>query len=346
MERAFEKLNSLQADFHGEFIGLAGNLKALEMGCRYLDQDLNRIWNRNEITNELIKPDGIAESSEFAEIWQIIRQAAKKRKGEMVFIDLHTTSSESPPFCLIGDTMRNRRFVADFPVPVILGLEEQLEGPLLSYLNELGFISFGFEAGQHSAEISTTNHENMLWMVLEKAGCLKREKIPWFENARSEISAQTQKLQKVFEIRYRHGVVEGNNFIMNPGYSNFQKIRKDEELAWNRMGAVKAKLNGRIFMPLYQPQGDDGFFVIKRIAGFWLGISAILRSLGMWRMLPLLPGVRKDKIHPNTLVLNTRIARFFGREIFHLMGYRKRRALGQMVTYSRRTYDIHPPELP
>lgn len=346
MEKVMARLNELSPEFSGEFIALAGNLKALERGVRYLDRDLNRIWFKSKKDNQLIFPSEIEEAEEFHEIWKIIDHAIDNRQGELIFLDMHTTSAQSAPFCLIGDTMRNRRFIDGFPVPIILGLEEQLDGPLMSYLNERGFITFGFEAGQHEARESEANHENMLWLTLEKAGCIKRENMPEYEHAFCGLSDQTLPLQQIFEVRYRHEISTEDKFKMVDGYANFIPIAKDQVLAHDKKGEVKTRINGRIFMPLYQPQGDDGFFVIRKVAKFWIKVSAILRKSGAWKILPVLPGVRKHKKLPNTLVLNMRIARFFGRQIFHLMGYRKRRKTRDTITYTRREFDLKSPDLP
>ena len=36
--------------------------------------------------------------------------------------------------------------------------------------------------------------------------------------------------------------------------------------------------NANIFMPLYQKQGNDGFFMIKLVSKFWLNLSKRLRK--------------------------------------------------------------------
>jgi succinylglutamate desuccinylase len=46
-------------------------------------------------------------------------------------------------------------------------------------------------------------------------------------------------------------------------YKNFDKISKDELLAFDKYGEIRSKEDGMILMPLYQKQGNDGFFIIK-----------------------------------------------------------------------------------
>ena len=69
--------------------------------------------------------------------------------------------------------------------------------------------------------------------------------------------------QKTFEIIYRHEIKKGDNFKMEPGFKNFQKIKKGQLLATSNGKEIKSEWDAYIFMPLYQSQGNDGFFVIE-----------------------------------------------------------------------------------
>lgn len=72
--------------------------------------------------------------------------------------------------------------------------------------------------------------------------------------------------QKVFDIEYRHGIKDKDDFKMEPGFENFQEIKKGDLLAIQNGNELRSEWNARIFMPLYQAQGNDGFFVIKEEA--------------------------------------------------------------------------------
>jgi len=50
---------------------------------------------------------------------------------------------------------------------------------------------------------------------------------------------------------------------MYPDYKNFQKVSKGEVIAKDKNGEIVAPVDALILMPLYQKQGDDGFFLIK-----------------------------------------------------------------------------------
>lgn len=57
---------------------------------------------------------------------------------------------------------------------------------------------------------------------------------------------------------------------MLSNFQNFDKINKGQVLALSNNRPIKAPMNGLIFMPLYQEQGKDGYFIITKISKFWL----------------------------------------------------------------------------
>ena len=126
---------------------------------------------------------------------------------------------------------------------------------------------------------------------------------------------------------------------MEPGFANLQKISEGQLLARDRTGAIRSTERGLILLPLYQDQGNDGFFWCREVRRLWLSVSALFRRLRLGSMMHLLPGVKKDPDQPETLVINTRIARFYPLELFHLMGFRKRRQVGATLVVSRRPFD-------
>ncbi|HEY0458172.1 MAG TPA: hypothetical protein VGC97_03405 [Pyrinomonadaceae bacterium] len=130
---------------------------------------------------------------------------------------------------------------------------------------------------------------------------------------------------------------------MEPGFDNFQPVKRGELLAQQKSGAVYANENGLILMPLYQKLGEDGFFLGREVASFWLKISGVLRRLNIARLMRFLPGVRRSTLDAETLEIDTRIARIFPLRIFHLLGFRKRRRRGNKLIVSRRKFDTKSP---
>lgn len=344
LEYVFKKLQHLKPAFKGEFIGIKGNIKALEIGQRYIDTDLNRLWKMQPDLEQLQMPVDSREKNEYLEIQAEIERVIADRRGPLIFLDLHTTSAESPPFILIGDTLRNRKFVSNLGLPVVLGVEEQLDGPCMSYINATGHIAIGFEAGSHKAASSVKNHKCIIWNLLERAGCLEEGALPDIAASRKWLLTQTEGVaNEFFEVRLRYGIRPEDTFKMKKGYLNFQEISLGEKLASDQTGDVLASDKGFIFMPLYQSQGDDGFFIVRKIDPFWLKISVFLRKVGFHKLLPLLPGVKKQQVPKGALEMNTKVARFLGTQLMHLLGYRRIKEVGTKLLFTKRRFDLRGP---
>jgi len=347
LERVFDQLTKQSPVFRGELIGVAGNLKALGKGIRYIEEDLNRIW-KPHIIDELLMAGNqqqarSAEESERSELIQVFAQVCQKKNSAVYFLDLHTTSAQGSPFITISDTLRNRAFTENFPVPRILGIEEQLDSTLLNYINEWGFITIGFEAGQHDEKSSVDNSIAALWIMLAQAGCINPEEIPDYQSSYLELKKASMDNVGFYEVCYRHDIENEAGFLMEPGYLNFQDIRKGEVLARNSDGEIMSPENGKIFMPLYQKQGNDGFFVIRRINPLWLKLSSILRRLHADKILPYLPGMNSQNGANETIVVNSGIAKWYVIELLHMLGYRRKSFEKGMLRASRRKFDIKAP---
>ena len=330
----------------GEFLALAGNTRALARQIRYIDVDLNRHWVTTDTNGSdptpgaLAEPRLVLEDVERMELLDTIDAAVARARGEIFCLDLHTTSSGGYPFATIGDTLRNRRFALRFPVPIVLGLEEELRGTLLEYINGLGHVTMGFEAGRHDDDVSIDNHEALVWHALVAAKLVSTEQVPNFGQHGTTLERARRGAPRVFEIRYRHVVGPDDAFTMHSGYSSFQRVKKGESLARDCNGDVTAPESGLLLLPLYQGLGDDGFFIGRRVRPFWLRFSALLRHLRLDRLMTLLPGIRRHADDPMSLVVDTHVARLYPLEVFHLLGFRRRRWVGDELVVSRRTHDL------
>jgi succinylglutamate desuccinylase len=130
---------------------------------------------------------------------------------------------------------------------------------------------------------------------------------------------------------------------MEPGFTNFQPVRRGQTLAHDRRGEIAAPETGLVLLPLYQALGDDGFFLGREVRKLWLSLSALLRRLKIGNYMHLLPGVRRDPLNEHFLIVDTRIARVLPLHIFHLLGFRRRRWIGRHLIVSRRAYDLEGP---
>ena len=340
--QVLQKIGEWNPAFKGNLYILLGNIGALNKNVRYQDTDLNRAWKRERIDAILnSSPELDAETIEQIEIFDSIKSIVKKDKGPFFFLDLHTTSSNSVPFITISDSLNNRKFSSYFPIPVVLGIEEYLEGPLLTFINDHGHIALGFEGGQHVDERSVNTCEAFLWKSLVHSKCLDRNEILDFKQYERELANLCCSYQ-FFDISFRYQLQPGEHFEMKPGFENFEKIKKQQHLALSNGKRILAHENGRIFMPLYQKLGEDGYFILQRVSWFWLKASIIARKWKINNFLRMIPGVRKDPENSFTLIVDPKIARFMAKEIFHLFGYRQQIYKDDKLHFIKRDRKITP----
>ncbi|HTH50332.1 MAG TPA: succinylglutamate desuccinylase/aspartoacylase family protein [Pyrinomonadaceae bacterium] len=340
------EIDALRDKLRGRVYLVAGNTRALTTGKRFVDTDLNRAWTRENLaslgTAELCRKSEGVELTELESLFDSILVTAK---NEVYVLDLHSTSAEGVPFATVGDTLRNRHFAQDFPVRIILGIEERLSGTMLESLNNAGCVTLGFEGGSHTAVETVENHAAMIWIALVNAGILWEEDVPQLDEYKAQLAKYLHG-PRIIEVRHREPVKPADNFVMNAGYRNFDPVVKGDLVATNRYGEVRARESGLMIMPLYQRLGEDGFFLGRGVARFWIFLSEMLRRMGVPDIVERLPGVTADPGDRETLTIDTRVARFFPLQIFHLLGFRRRKWVDKKLVVSRRRHDIVSPFLP
>lgn len=251
-------------------------------------------------------------------------------------MDLHTTSSESVPFLTFSDSLRNRSFARSFPVPLVLGVEEELDGTLLDWIDHLGHVAVGIEGGGHRTPEAVVHLERAVWLALVSIGAVELADVPEPDGLRRRLRRAAASVPSLFEVRYRHALREGDGFRMEPGYRNFEPVEQGQLLAHDRRGEVRAPESGRLFMPLYQQKGGEGFFLVREVAPFWLVVSAVLRRLRLDALARWLPGVRPHPERPESLTLHPRAAGPVLVRLFHLLGYRRERPEDGRLVLTRR----------
>jgi succinylglutamate desuccinylase len=311
-------------DINGEVFGVYGNIKALKENKRYIDTDLNRLWTPQQL-ERLQKEESLKnEKLEQKELFKFIKSLLASTDNPIYFIDLHTTSSKTLPFITINDAMINRKFSACFNIPVILGIEEYLEGPLLSYLNTLGYVSLGFESGQHTDPQAVKSCEAFVYLALNHTRNLKNPNYEVSERYNNELTTASKSVNSIFEVVYKHHIKPNEDFKMSEGFVSFQSIEKGTLLAHSNGNPIYSKYAAKLFMPLYQKSGRDGYFIIKHIPRFFLKLSELLRKAKADHLLTFLPGITWHNKAEGILKANLTVARFLTKSIFHLFGYRNK----------------------
>lgn len=325
--RVIERLVRGDVQLRGTVTAIAGNLEALAADRRFVDVDLNRCWLRERVATLRARDPRTdhAEDREQREILDLLDQAEAEAGDGIVILDLHTTSAAGPPFSLMSDTLRNRRLAFALPVPVILGLEESIDGTLLHYATERGHMALVVEGGQHADPVSVEVHEAVIWLTLATVDAVPRQQIPEHAAKTLLLARVRNGAPRVAEVRHRHDIAEGDAYRMLPGFQGFDRVARDQVVAHDRHGEVACPEDGYILMPLYQELGTDGYFLVRPVRRLWLQVSTVLRRLRLHVFLPLLPGVRRDPERTDTLIADPHVTRWLVVQIFHLFGYRRRR---------------------
>ncbi len=325
LKDVFKEIRAKTIPVNGEVYAISGNLGALESKMRFQDEDLNRIWFQDRI-ERILNGQKIKhrEEGELAQLFRLLHTILDTGTPPFYFMDLHTTSSDTSPFMVLNDSLLNRKFASNYPLPIILGIEEYLKGALLSYINELGYVSLGFESGQHDDDRAVKNCIDFIRysLTLTQSVNVSEEKR---QQLKDTLSRSSTAPHRFYEIYHQHDIGPHSNFKMEPGFINFQVVPKGENLALVDGVQLKTTKKRQIFMPLYQDQGNEGFYFIRPIPEVWLWLSKKLRRFKVDHILVKLPGVEWGDDGENTLVVDQRVARFFAKSFLHLLGYRARR---------------------
>lgn len=268
-----EPLTNPSFDFCGRFIGLRGNLQAIQAGERFIKTDLNREWtseNVNRIRNtplELLQNEDL----ELYEILSVIEEELETyQPDKFVLLDLHTTTAYGGIFSIATDDPESVRIGVELHAPVIKGMLKGIDGTTLHYFNNKNFkpetVAVCFESGQHQEHLSVNRAIAAITNCMRTIGCVRAEDV---ENRHDALLIEYSRyLPKVADLIMCHSIKQGDEFQMMPNYKNFQKVQKGELLAHDRHGPIFAEAAGRLLMPLYQKQGNDGFFLIQAVEAF------------------------------------------------------------------------------
>jgi predicted deacylase len=333
-------LATLVADgvsMRGRLVALAGNLQALELEQRFIDRDLNRAWMPEDLQALVARaPESDrAEDREQRELLEAFVQCQRESTGPMIFLDLHTSSAAGSSFSCMSDTLANRRLAHALPIPVILGLEECIDGAVMEFFNRGGMAAIAVEGGRHDDPVSAANLASAVWLVLHAVNMLPSGQVD-LEACRRGLGRSAEGKPPVLEILHRQHIEPDDEFVMEPGFESFQSVRKGQLLARYNDIELRAPEDCRLLLPLYQGQGEDGFFLVRPVSPFWLRLACVLRRLRLQAILHWLPGVRRHPSLPDTVVVEPRVARVRAVELFHLLGYRRQRLLDGKLCFSRR----------
>ena len=265
-----EPITNPSFKYSGRVLGIIGNLKALEEKKRFINKDLNRCWTEENVQKALsLDVDELNEELfEIREIMQIIRKEIEAYKPSKIYVlDLHTTSSSGGIFTIVPDNPESVRIGVELEAPVITNMTADLKGTSMQFFNTknigVNTVSLTFESGQHEDPLSVNRAIAAITNCMKIIGSIDGKHI---ENRHNALLVEYSKnLPRLSRLIFKHLICEEDEFIMNPGYFNFKNVKKGEILAKDKKGPIHAPLSGMILMPLYQKQGDEGFFLVEQI---------------------------------------------------------------------------------
>ena len=251
--------------FRGRLIAFKGNLQALRKGKRYINRDLNRMF-RKELLDDLLKQDvRTGEEKELIEIIDLIKNSIADYHPERIYVlDLHTTTASGGIFTIVNDSPEAIQIGWDMKAPVLEGFLDGIKGTILHYLNadnvHQNCTALCFEAGQHDDPFSVNRCIAAAVNFLSTVGSVDKMHV---EPRHHEILHDHAAGHPVHSrLVYTHKIQEGDQFQMKPGYQNFDTISEGELLAHDINGPIYSPVAGKILMPHYQEQGEDGFFIV------------------------------------------------------------------------------------
>jgi succinylglutamate desuccinylase len=211
------------------------------------------------------QPD-VSEEYEFQALIKILEQRGLNINfDQLLFLDLHTTSSNTYPYIIFNRKPSNFAFAKKFPLTVVSGIVKYIPGHFDHYLTLKGHTGFTVEAGQHESPDSIEYHESTIWMALVVSGMVEEKDIPGYKEYVDKLDLSSQNHGN-FEVIFKYQIRQDEVFKMKQGFSNFSKISKGQLLAGSDGELIYSEWDDYIFLPLYQSQDSDGFFVIHALA--------------------------------------------------------------------------------
>jgi succinylglutamate desuccinylase len=266
-DRVLARLDEVGGLRRGSFTALRGNLGALAAGRRYLDIDLNRIWQPelvDRIRRDGTPPDAPAEHVELAGLLAELDRALAESEGPGLVLDLHTTSSDSVPFIWLIACVDAQATLEPFGLPCVHDPAHRISGTLGHHVARSGHRVVVVEGGRHDAADAVDHHEAAIWIALAHAGLIDGERADdERQRAHDRLHDVTAGLPGLFQTVHHHKVADDDAFVMRPGYASFQPVAAGEHLADDARGEIHATRSGYVLMPLYVPPCDDGFVLVE-----------------------------------------------------------------------------------
>lgn len=298
VERVLAWLQTAEVPLRGRLVALVGNAPALAAGRRYVDSDLNRGWTAARVAAARAGRLAVERSEDAQQVALLGALDAVRREvsdgAPFVVLDLHSFSAAGAPFVVTCASATTLALARAAGLPAVTGLERQIPGTFVELCCADGAPALGVEGGSHDDPATVRQLAAVVVRVLahlkmtvpdEEAGAAvvpggagsagaapaaRKPRRPATRVGSETVVVEPPPAQvddasapppAVVEVVYRHALTPGDGFKMRPGYRNLARVSEGEALADDAHGPVRATRDGWLLMPLYQGQGDDGFFL-------------------------------------------------------------------------------------
>ncbi len=268
-KRFFRILNEEKIPIRAHIVGIQGNIKAWQQNVRYTDEDLNRLWTRENIRRiraGTFRPRSYEEHTLVRLVRAIRHYRHRLRPRQFIWLDLHCTSSPRGTFVVSTRHHANLFLSSQLHIPLVLGLDHILKGTAIRFFSEIrNAVSLAIEGGRIGDPRAVEVHHATLWMAMKAARLLPRQFFDFIVPYEKFLMEIAESLPHKVLVQYAHFIDPTYHFKMLPGFKNFDYVRKGTILATQWDGPVYAPISGYLLMPLYQPQGGEGFYIAREI---------------------------------------------------------------------------------
>ena len=268
-QRFFKILTDEKLPIRAHIVGIQGNIEAWRRNVRYVDEDLNRLWTREHIRRIRMGAfhPRTREEKILVKLVQAIRHyRSKLRPRQLIWLDLHCTSSPRGTFVVSPRHHANLFLASQLRIPLVLGLDHILHGTAIRFFSEIrNAVSLAIEGGQIGDPRAVHVHHAVIWTALKAARLIPREYFDIVAPHEKFLTEISEGLPHKLLVRYAHFIDSTYQFKMLPGFQNVDYGRKGMLLATQWDGPVYAPISGHLLMPLYQPQGGEGFYIAREI---------------------------------------------------------------------------------
>lgn len=262
--KVLKTISQLDIPLKGEIRGLAGNIKTKKKGI--LTQLKQSLSIQDGYSTPHVETSGYNEAAEFVDLIEEYEKASNSATSGVYYLDLKTSENIRKPYVCSSKNPDSLDFAKQIPLPHIRGMEDYVTDHMGFYLNAKSYVGCTLFVGSNADYNAAQTHEAAIWLALVNSGCVKKSDVPNFSDLQRKLeSACSKEEARAFEVVYKYCIQEDEFFRMLPGFEDFQKIKKGQELATSDGGSVLSQWDGSIFMPLYHTQCQDGFFVLKEI---------------------------------------------------------------------------------